>query len=328
MFHHRTPLFHLISGIAITFTVAIAFAQEPNRQSENEPRQDLIKLNVIVTDNKGRPLKGMQKEDFRLKEEGKEQQITFFSEDSLPISYGVLIDATGSMRSRMEKTIEAVKAIVEKNRPGDETFFAKMYGQKTEILMDWTSDKQKLVTATRQPHHAIGNAPLIDGLLFCIDKVAQRHTGESSSKHRRAIVIITDGLEEYRKQALSQLVDKLRQHDIQIFVICFNVTSITSEVFKVDTQRKAAEKLNLITQETGGYACFPDVVTNELQQCVVGITEYLRSQYVIGYVPSLNRNNNSFRKVKITVSDSSDRQNRYAHTRSGYWAGSYKPERK
>jgi len=303
--------FRLISVIAITSAVSIAFAQEP-------ARQEAVKLNVMVTDHKGQLVKGLQKEDFRLREEGKQQEITYFSDDDLPIRYGILIDFTGSMRRNVSQAIDVARMIIQKNRPEDEAFLARLVGDKLEMSADWTSDRKKLLAALQQPSQPAGNTALFSALWSCLDYIGHRDAKENSSQYRRALILITDGLEHNSKHTFTQLIDRLRMQDVQIFVMGFVLSSGTTQLFERDLNNKAYENLYYIARETGGRVFFPDS-DDERRKTAELISDSLRSQYIVGYASNLKVDKNSYRKVKVTVSDDASRKKRSVLVRSGYW---------
>ena len=86
---------------------------------------NLVNLNVRVIDRNNRPIDNVRKEDFRIYEDGVLQPIEFFSREEVPISYGLAVDTSGSLRPQLQQVIDAAKTVINSNKPGDETFLVR-----------------------------------------------------------------------------------------------------------------------------------------------------------------------------------------------------------
>jgi Ca-activated chloride channel homolog len=274
----------------------------------------MVLLNVRVTDEAGHPVSDARQEDVRVIEDDVAQTISFFSKEEVPLSYGLLIDNSGSMRKQLDKVIEAAKIIVNSNTSGDETFLIRFISSdKIESVLDFTSNKTALSRGLASLYIEGGQTAVIDAVYVALEHLAKSRKSNDGNR-RRALVLLTDGDDGGSQYTRSQLAELLHREDIQIFVV-----GLVNQVEKGHARDRAAELLKFLAQETGGRAFFPKS-TSELQGIAEEITRDLRTQYLIGYVPAGGNQSKTFHKVQVTVADSQGRGKWVAVTRVGYIA--------
>src|SRR5215213_1735129 len=124
---------------------------------------NLVNLSVRVIDRNNRPINGVRQEDFKVYEDGVLQPVQFFSTEEVPISYGLAVDNSGSMRSQIDKIIEAGKILINTNKPGDETFLVRFIdSEKIETMQDFTADKERLFDGLDSMYIEGGQTAIID----------------------------------------------------------------------------------------------------------------------------------------------------------------------
>jgi Ca-activated chloride channel family protein len=281
---------------------------------------NLVPLNVRVIDRNNRPIGDVRKEDFRVYEDGVQQPIELFSTEEVPISYGLALDNSGSMRSQMEKVVEAAKTIINGNKPGDETFLARFIStDKVETVQDFTSDKEQLMDAMDKMYVEGGQTAVIDAVYLTAERIAEYRKGNPDDRRRRALIVVTDGEDRASYYKQNQLLDRLREEDVQIYVIGF-VNELDRErgLIHKSPRQKAVDLINKMAKETGGRAFFPQSL-GDLHGIALEITRDLRTQYVISYNPTNKAHDGTYRAVRVAVVDK-DRDKRIALTRSGYIA--------
>lgn len=280
----------------------------------------LINLQVRVIDRLGRPLNNVRKEDFRVFEDGVPQNVEFFSTKEVPISYGMAIDTSRSLSGQIVKVIEASKAIVESNKPDDETVLIT-FRKDAELIQDFTSDKNLLLEKLDELYVNAGQTAVIDAVYLASEYVATRKVRSDADERRRALILVTDGEERGSQYEQDVLFKFLREQGVQIYVIGF-VSELDAEggFIKKSPKDKAVNLINRLAKETGGRAFFPESVA-ELPKIAEEITRDLRTQYVVSYTPTNKTRDGRFRSVRVAVADSSDKQKRIALTRSGYIPG-------
>jgi Ca-activated chloride channel family protein len=305
--------------------------QDPtqNPQGQQVDPEEIVKvesrevtLQVRVVDRANHPINNLTAQDFHVFDNGVPQTITSFTTKEVPITYGLVVDTSGSMRTQLEKVIEAGKKIIESNRPGDETCLVKFVdSQNIEVKQDFTPDKTSLFDALDSLYVEPGQTAVLDAVYLSADHVTNYRKGDPlNDKRRRALIIVTDGEDRNSFYKQEQLFARLREDAVQIYVIGF-VGELEKEggMIRKSPRDKAVALINRLAQETGGRAFFPNSLS-ELPQIAQEITRDLRTQYVIGYVPSDKGTPGQYRTLKVTVADNG-RDKRIAITRPGYTVG-------
>lgn len=279
---------------------------------------DLVTLNVRVIDRNNRPIGNLRKEEFTVLEDGVPQPIEYFSVEEVPVSYGLAIDTSGSLRSQLLSVIEAGKTIINSNKEGDETFLVRFISSdKIETVQDFTPSKELLIDAIDSLYVEGGQTAIIDAVYLTAEHVSEYKKGNDSDRRRRALIVITDGEDRASFYKQEQLFARLREADVQIFVIGF-VNELDKEggLIRKSPRERAMNLINKLATETGGRAFFPTSLT-ELPQIANEIVRDLRSQYVVTYNPTNKTRDGSFRAIKVQVADSAGRDKRIALTRNG-----------
>ncbi|MBI4852879.1 MAG: VWA domain-containing protein [Acidobacteria bacterium] len=272
---------------------------------------ELVVLDVSILDKNNKFITGIQQNKFQVYEDQIAQKIEFFSQEEVPISYGIVIDTSGSMRKRLPTVIKAAKTLIALSRPGDEVFIVDMKDTSNiELLEDFTTSMEDANDALDNMVSGGGTA-LLDGVVVSSEYA-------KGGKHRRkALLVISDGDERDSTFTVDQTLDKLREFDVQLYMIGFpDEVAEDSGLFKRSPRKKAIELINKLTTESGGQAYFPRDLA-DLEPIAKKIGADLRSQYSIGYYPSNGKQDGTFRKLKVVLNENKD----YAvRTRSGYFA--------
>ncbi|HEY6187555.1 MAG TPA: VWA domain-containing protein [Pyrinomonadaceae bacterium] len=280
---------------------------------------NLVNLSVRVIDRNNRPINGVRQEDFKVYEDGVLQPIQFFSTEEVPISYGLAVDNSGSMRSQIDKVIEAGKILINTNKPGDETFLVRFIdSEKIETMQDFTADKERLFDGLDSMYIEGGQTAIVDAVYLAAERVANYKKGNDlNDRRRRALVVVTDGEDRSSYYRLDQLFAKLREEDVQIFVIGFvNELDREGGIIRKSPKDKAVDLINRLAKETGGRAFFPTSLS-ELNDIAREISNDLRTQYIISYSPTNSARDNTFRQIRVSVTSPPGSDKRIALTRSG-----------
>jgi Ca-activated chloride channel homolog len=284
---------------------------------------DLVNLNVRVIDRNNRPIGDVRKEEFQVYENGVPQPIFFFSKEEVPVSYGLAIDTSGSLRSQLGQVIEAGKVIINSNKAGDETFLVRFISSdKIEQVLDFTANKDDLIDSLDTFYTEGGQTAIVDAVYVTSEHVAQYKKGnDASDRRRRALIVVTDGEDRGSQYKQEELFERLREEDVQIYVIGF-VNELDKEggFIRKSPREKAVNLINRLAKETGGRAFFPESLS-ELPKIAEEIVRDLRTQYVVSYSPTNKARDGSFRTIRVTVADATGKDKRIALTRSGRIAG-------
>jgi Ca-activated chloride channel family protein len=278
---------------------------------------DLVQLHVRVIDRNNRPINDVPQNAFHVFEDGAPQPIENFSREEVPISYGLAVDTSGSLRSQLQSVIDAGKSIINANKPGDETFLVRFISSdKIETVQDFTANKELLIDGLDSFYVEGGQTAIIDAVYLSAEHVSEYRRGDDGDRRRRALIVITDGEDRNSFYKQEQLFARLREEDVQIFVIGFvNELDKETGLIRKSPREKAVQLINKLATETGGRAFFPESIA-DLPSIANEIIRDLRTQYVIAYNPTNKTQDGTYRAIRVTV-DQPSGEKRIALTRNG-----------
>jgi Ca-activated chloride channel family protein len=279
---------------------------------------ELVTLNVRVIDRNNRPIDNVRQNEFHIFEDGVSQPVEYFTREEVPISYGLAVDNSGSLRAQLQGVIDAGKTIINSNKPGDETFIIRFIdSSKIELKQDFTANKDSLIDTLDEFYIEGGQTAIIDAVYLAAEHTAEYKKGDDGDRRRRALIVVSDGEDRNSIYSQQQLFARLRETDVQIYVIGF-VDELDKEggLIRKSSREKAVNLLNKLATETGGRAFYPQSLS-ELPQIASEIVRDLRTQYVLAYNPTNKLRDGSFRSIKVAVDDGSSRDKRIALTRNG-----------
>lgn len=316
-----TPTVRTAPTPVTTPTVAPTTSPTPDVFADETIRIDVeeVNLNVRVVDRNNRPINNLRKTDFQIYENNVIQEITSFTTAEVPTNYSLVIDNSGSLRSQLDKVIEASKIIVNTNQPEDETSVIRFVSSdKIEITQDFTSKKSDIIEALDNLFIEGGPTAIIDAVYLAAERVNEHDKSRNpNEKKRRALILVSDGedRDSYYKEA--QLFELLRESEVQIYTIGF-VNELDKEggFITKSPRAKAMNLLKRLAEETGGKAYFPNSLS-ELNTIARDIATELRTQYLISYSPNHENRAGTFYPIKVVVNEGPDKQRRIAITRTG-----------
>jgi Ca-activated chloride channel family protein len=282
---------------------------------------ELVTLNVRVIDRNNHPINNIRQDDLKVYEDNVPQPIFAFTREEVPVIYGLAVDTSGSLRGQLLQVIDAAKTIINSNRRGDETFLERFIDRdKIENLQDFTSNRDLLLDAVENLYVEGGQTAVVDGVYLAAEHVAEYKKGNDDDRRRRALIVVTDGEDRASYYTDTQLFQRLREEDVQIYVIGFvNDLDADKGMIRKSPRDKAVNLLNKIATETGGRAFFPQSIS-ELPEIANEIVRDLRTQYVISYDPTNKAHDGTYRAIKVVVNQTAG-EKRIALTRSGRNAG-------
>ena len=290
-------------------------AQEQSPKKQDGPA---VRLSLIVTDRSGHSLDGLNKDSISILEDKIPQTVSLFSKDERPVDYGLVIDNTGSFRKLLDAALETARFLVSNNRDLDETFIERFISSnKIETVHEFTSDKTELVKSLRTLYVEGGQSAVIDGVYEAASHISDYRAG--TNERRKALVLISDGEDRASYYTENQLMQLLREKDVQVFVIGI-VTQLEERPGPVglDPKGKAEKLLTLMARETGGRVFFPRT-TDELRQSASEIVHDLHAQYLIGYESTTSNSKENFRKVEVKIAEAPGSDKPTAIARPGYF---------
>lgn len=292
--------------------------EELDKDSIIRINAELVQLHVRVIDRNNKPINNVPQGEFHIFEDGVPQTIETFTREEVPISYGLAVDTSGSLRSQLQSVIDAGKTIINSNKSGDETFLIRFISSdKIETVQDFTDNKEMLMDGLDSFYVEGGQTAIIDAVYLSAEHVSEYRKGDETDRRRRALIVITDGEDRNSFYKQEQLFARLREEDVQIFVIGFvNELDKDAGLIRKSPREKAVNLINRLASETGGRAFFPESIS-ELPQIANEIIRDLRTQYVISYNPTNKTQDGSYRAIKVTVDQPANSDKRIALTRTG-----------
>src|SRR5436305_3722993 len=277
--------------------------QHPNPK-EQEPQDDqgvvklgteLVLLDVTVVDQSNKPVMDLKEDNFQVFEDKQPQKIAFFSKEQVPVSLVFAIDTSGSMRSKLDTVIKASVNLVKETRKDDEMAVIEFKDQP-ELLEEFTSDTADVID-TLQSLVASRQTAMLDALYVGAD-----YASKEGKNRRKAIIIVTDGLDKDSYYKFNEVVDHLREADVQVYLIGFTSDlDGDSGLFRKSDKNKAEGLLKKLADETGGRAFFPRELS-ETHSIAQQISTDLRTQYSIGYYPTNTKKDGAFHPIRVAVS--------------------------
>ena len=302
----------LLIAVQLTLTGVSGQQQKANQNQDSDKevirqRTSVVTVNVSVTDKNFRQIVGLGKEHFEIYEDKVRQQIEYFSDEDKPASVGILFDLSGSMRDKMPRAREALRAFVDTCHNDDEFFLVGFNDRATLLaeLSDGNTILNKLTLA-----EARGQTALYDAAYLGIEKV------KGGRHEKRVILIISDGQDNASRYNYGELKKVLKETDVQIY--CIGITEDGMGAGSVmDMQGRAV--LDELARTTGGMAFYPGS-GNELEDAVTRIALVLRHQYSIGYVPVNETRDGKWRKIKVRVNAPKGLPSLLVRSKEGYYA--------
>lgn len=273
---------------------------------------DLVNLDVTVIDQHNTPIFDLNAGDFTVYEDKVKQPIESVSREEVPISFGLVIDTSGSMRSKLQTVTDAALSLVKVMRQEDEAFVAS-FKAEPELIQDFTSDKRELEDALGELY-ASGGTSLLDAIIATAD-----YAQEKGKRRRKALVIISDGLEKNSSVKEKEVMEAIKEDEVQVYLVGFIDDEMDEKsLFGKSSAKKAKDLLLRIADDSGGRAYFPKDLS-EIPTIAAQIAKDLRTQYVISYYPTNENRDGTFRTVTVSVNQKGGRK-LIARTRRGYYA--------
>jgi Ca-activated chloride channel homolog len=263
----------------------------------------LVVLHTTVFDKGGNLVMGLPKTAFRTYEDGVLQSLKIFRREDVPVSMGIIIDNSGSMKTKFEKVKLAAQSLVGASNPQDEVFLIN-FNDDVYRDADFTSDPQKLAQGLAKIDCKGGTAmrdALRSGILYA----------KAKGKHdKKVIVVVTDGDDNMSETTLDEVVREAQQREVLVYAI-----ALLSEE-EHEAAKRAKQALDLITRATGGHVWYPKDA-EEVGRIALQVARDIRSQYILGYTPSNGALDGSYRQIKVSVEGPGHPT---ARTRTGYYA--------
>jgi Ca-activated chloride channel homolog len=281
------------------------------QRQKNDPvireNTDLVSLPVTVVDPYNRLVTGLERKHFEIFEDKVKQDIDGFKDADMPVSVGIIFDVSGSMKGKLDRAREAMKAFVETSHAEDD-YFLIGFNQRANLIAEF-SDGEALLNKLTLVNPS-GQTALYDASYLGIEKVKQgRH-----QKH--AILMISDGQDNSSRYTYGELRKLLKESGVQVY--CIGIVEMGGGAgASLDLQGQAI--LEEIAQTTGGKSFFPRSPA-ELEDATTRIALELRHQYSVSYVPTNLKRDGQWHKIKVKVTQPKGMPPLRVQHKEGYYA--------
>jgi Ca-activated chloride channel homolog len=314
-------LFLLFCAMAFFASPCLAQIPVPNRQPL-PPGQDanagkqgstikidvgLVVLHTSVLDDRGKFADGLKVENFRIFEDKVEQKLSTFKREDVPVSMGLVIDNSGSMRDKRPRVNEAALTLVESSNPQDEAFVVNF---NDDFYLDLDKDFTNSIPELKEALERIdsrGSTALFDAVIGSLDHL------KKAAKDKRVLLVVTDGEDNSSHNSLEKTLREIQKTDTVIYTI-----GLLGDEKRKD-KNHAMKALKQIAEASGGLAFFPESV-DDVHTICEQVAHDIRNQYTLAYYPSNTRKDGTFRAVSVQVIPPRGRGKLVARTRNGYYA--------
>jgi len=265
----------------------------------------LVVLHASVVDRKGKLLTDLPQSAFKVYENGAEQSIKLFKREDVPVSLGMVIDNSGSMRDKRPRVERASLDLVRASNQQDEVFIVN-FNDEAYLDVEFTNDMHLLEQGIARIDSRGGTA-LRDSISMSID-----YLKEKGKKDKKVLLVVTDGNDTASndRNTLEKLVMKAQKSEVLIYAV-----GLLSDEEPHDA-KKARRVLDALTHTSGGLAYYPKDLT-EVDAIAERVAHEIRNQYIIAYTPSNPALDGTFRQIHVAVKGPGSP---VVRTRTGYFA--------
>lgn len=258
----------------------------------------IVVLYATVHNSRGELVTNLDRSAFTVYEDGKPQQITIFGRDDLPVSLGLLIDNSGSMRPMRAKVEAAALSFARASNPQDEMFVVN-FNDTPRIDVPFTTDHHVLEAGIARVD-SIGGTALWDAVDMAESYL---HRG---TRQRKALLIVTDGRDNASGTTIEKVLRQAQKDETVVYVVGLGDPA---------SAKQAEDHLDRLTERSGGVAYYLSDIS-QVEPTVLDLARQIRSQYTIAYSPTNQKLDGSYRKIRVVAAG----EHLVVRTRSGYVA--------
>jgi Ca-activated chloride channel homolog len=293
----------LIPALCALAALSLRAADTPDQTPVFRSDTRLVVLHATVVDKKGHLVMDLPESAFHVYENGVQQHIKIFKREDIPVSMGLIIDNSGSMRDKRAKVEAAALALVKDSNRQDEVFIVN-FNDEAFLDKDFTNNLKDLQEGLARIDSRGGTA-MRDAIRMSID-----HLKEKGKRDKKVLVVVTDGNDNSSLISLENLVKASQDSGVLVYTV-----GLLSDEERREA-RRCKRALEALSEATGGEAYFPKELA-EVDRIAHQVAHDIRSQYTIAYTPENTALDGTFRRIKVVASA----PNRpVVRTRTGYYA--------
>lgn len=297
-------------GVPLAFLLLIGLAGDAATQTPQPYRisvnVDLVVLHPTVRDAKGKFASDLGEPDFAVYEDGVRQSIRLFQHEDIPVTVGLVVDHSGSMRRKLADVVAAARTFVQSSRPDDQMFVVN-FNEKVTLGL---SGAVSFTNRSEDLERAVSGTPAA-GMTALYDAVAKgQERLQAGSRDKKVLIVISDGGDNASAHTLAGVLKIAERSSALVYTI---------GIFDEEDSDRNPDVLRRLAMVTGGQAFFPRQL-NEVVAICEDIARDIRHQYTIGYVSSNAATAGVYRAVRV-VARAQGKSKLVVRTRSGYIAG-------
>jgi len=269
----------------------------------------LVLIPAHVTNTLGTSITDLKREDFQLFEDNVERKIAHFSCEDSALSIGLLVDASGSMRNKMKKSMAAITTFFTTANTGDE-FFLIEFSDRPKLLVPFTQDLNQIRTRLARVK-PFGRTALLDAIRIAIAEM------KAARNSRKVILILSDGGDNRSRYTETEITSLVRESDAQLYSM--GIFDAEDSPKRSPEERDGPRLLSDLAEETGGRH-YPVENLDALPEICARISAEFRSQYLLGYSPESMASDGKYRRVRVLVTSPPNAPPLKVHHRLGYYA--------
>jgi Ca-activated chloride channel family protein len=305
-----SSLSHLATFLVLIAVPSLTWVQEsvhgqPGDAYTIKVNVDMVVLGATAQDRKKTPVSGLGKDDFQVYEDGVLQTIKYFSHEDIPVTVGLVIDNSGSMRPKRRDVIGAALAFARSSNPHDQMFVVNFnervsFGLPVNTpFTDQVAQLEKALSRVR----ADGETALYDAVAAALEHL------KSGSRDRKVLIVISDGGDNASKHRRAEIMALVGQNDAMIYTI---------GIFDHQDADRNPGVLKQLAKNSGGEAFLPESLKDIAPICE-RIAHDIRNQYTIAYIPTNGKRDGKYRAIQVKASTPGG-GHLSVRTRTGYFA--------
>ncbi len=276
-----------MSRLALLLACGVALPQIPEQPYQISINVGLVVLHASVRDHNGVAATDLEEANFEVYEDGVRQRLRVFQKQELPVTAGLVIDHSGSMRRKLAEVVTAARAFVKFSKAEDQMFVVNfnekaMLGLPARIPLSSDPDELARAIDSARPE---GMTALYDAIYLARERLA------TGSRDKRVLIVFSDGRDNASRRSLEEVVELAGHSDALVYTI---------GVFDVDDPDANPGVLRRLARPTGGEAYFPKRIEDVVGVCE-GIAKDIRSQYTLGYVSENPVRDGGYRRIRVVA---------------------------
>ena len=301
--------------VALVFLFTLPTVARPQEVSTSELRPvapykisvnvSSVVLHASVQNHKGSPVSGLGKDDFQVYEDGALQQVEYYSHEDIPVTVGLVLDNSGSMRPKRDEVISAAMAFARSSNPQDQMFVVNFnehvsFGLPANVpFTDQTAQLQVALSTFKTN----GETALYDALAAALEHL------KMGNRDKKVLIVVSDGGDNASKYKLGQILAMAGQSDAIIYTI---------GIYTEEDPDQNPGALRQLAKATGGEAFFPETLPDVVPVCE-RIAHDIREQYTLAYSPANSKQDGAYRVIEVKAM-APGHGRLTVRTRAGYYA--------